>query len=315
MKLLDQVRESIRLKHYSIKTEKAYVGWIKRFIIFHNKKHPKDMGETEIREYLSHLAIKLNVSSSTQNQAFNAILFLYKRILKIELPELNGIERAKKGKRLPVVFTDSEAKEVLSNMKGTNRLMASLLYGTGMRLSEVLRLRIKDVIFNRNEIIIREAKGNKDRITILPASLIKPLKVQIDRVKALHQQDLLDGYGEVYLPDALERKYPNYSKSLGWQYVFPSPHISKDPRTEKMRRHHIHESILQKAVKAAISKTGFKQPAGCHTFRHSFATELLNRNYDIRTVQELLGHKDIRTTMIYTHVLNKGGMGVKSPLD
>ena len=248
-------------------------------------------------------------------ESFRGILFLYKRILKIELPELNGIERAKKGKRLPVVFTDAEAKEVLSNMKGANRLMASLLYGTGMRLSEVLRLRVKDVIFSRNEIIVREGKGNKDRVTLLPESLISPLKVQIDRVKALHQQDLLDGYGEVYLPDALERKYPNAPKSIGWQYVFPSPHISKDPRSGKMQRHHIHESILQKAVKKAVSKTGFNQPASCHTFRHSFATELLNKNYDIRTVQELLGHKDIRTTMIYTHVLNKSGMGVKSPLD
>ena len=314
-KLLALVRESLRLKHYSIRTEDAYVNWIKRYIIFQNKTHPSKLSEKHIREFLSYLAIKKKVAPSTQNQAFNAIIYLYKNVLKIELGELDDIERAKQQKKIPVVFSPAEAKSVLANMNGVNKLMASLLYGTGMRLMECIRLRVKDVDFSNNRIIVRDGKGNKDRVTILPETLIDILKLQIKRVKIIHEQDLLDGFGSVYLPYAIERKYPSAEKSFGWQYLFPASKISKDPRTDKIHRHHINESVLQKAVKSAIQKIKFKQPASCHTFRHSFATHLLANGYDIRTVQELLGHENVKTTMIYTHVLNKGGLAVRSPLD
>ena len=314
-KLLDLVRESLRLKHYSIRTEEAYVNWIKRYILFHNKIHPSKLSETHIRQYLSHLAIKQKVAASTQNQAFNALIYLYKHVLKIELGELDDIERAKRRRKIPVVFSPAEAKNVLSNMSGINKLMASLLYGTGMRLMECVRLRVKDIDFSNNRIIVRDGKGGKDRITILPETLIDILKLQIKRVKLTHEQDLLDGFGSVYLPYAIERKYPSAEKSFGWQYLFPSSKNSKDPRSNKIHRHHIHESILQKAVKSAIGKIKFEQPASCHTFRHSFATHLLANGYDIRTVQELLGHENVKTTMIYTHVLNKGALAVRSPLD
>jgi len=314
-KLLDLVRESLRLKHYSIRTEDAYVNWIKRYIIFQNKTHPSKLSEKHIREFLSYLAIKKKVAPSTQNQAFNAIIYLYKNVLKIELGELDDIERAKQQKKIPVVFSPAEAKSVLANMSGVNKLMASLLYGTGMRLMECIRLRVKDVDFSNNRIIVRDGKGNKDRVTILPETLIDILKLQIKRVKIIHEQDLLDGFGSVYLPYAIERKYPSAEKSFGWQYLFPASKNSKDPRTGKIHRHHINESVLQKAVKSAIQKIKFKQPASCHTFRHSFATHLLANGYDIRTIQELLGHENVKTTMIYTHVLNKGGLAVRSPLD
>ena len=314
-KLLDLVRESLRLKHYSIRTEDAYVNWIKRYIIFQNKTHPSKLSEKHIREFLSYLAIKKKVAPSTQNQAFNAIIYLYKNVLKIELGELDDIERAKQQKKIPVVFSPAEAKSVLANMNGVNKLMASLLYGTGMRLMECIRLRVKDVDFSNNRIIVRDGKGNKDRVTILPETLIDILKLQIKRVKIIHEQDLLDGFGSVYLPYAIERKYPSAEKSFGWQYLFPASKNSKDPRTGKIHRHHINESVLQKAVKSAIQKIKFKQPASCHTFRHSFATHLLANGYDIRTIQELLGHENVKTTMIYTHVLNKGGLAVRSPLD
>ncbi len=314
-KILESVRESIRLKHYSIRTEEAYVNWIKRYILFHNKTHPAELSEIHIREFLSHLAIKQKVSASTQNQAFNAIIYLYKNVLKIELDDIGVIERAKRNRKIPVVFSPAEAKSVLNNMNGVNKLMASLLYGTGMRLMECVRLRIKDIDFSNNRIIVRDGKGSKDRVTILPEKLIDILKVQIKRVKLLHQQDLLDGFGSVYLPDALSRKYPSAERSIGWQYLFPSSKLSKDPRSNKIQRHHVHESVLQKSVKNAIKKVKFQQPASCHTFRHSFATHLLENGYDIRTVQELLGHANVKTTMIYTHVLNKGGLAVKSPLD
>jgi len=314
-KILDLVRESIRLKHYSIRTEEAYVNWIKRYILFHNKEHPADLSEGHIRKFLSHLALKQKVAASTQNQALNAIVYLYKNILKIELGDLGSIERAKRSRSIPVVFSPPEVKNVLSNMSGVNKLMASLLYGTGMRLMECVRLRIKDVDFSNNQILVRDGKGNKDRVTILPEKLKEILKIQIKRVKLTHQQDLLEGFGTVHLPNALAKKYPSAGKSIGWQYLFPAPKRSKDPRSDKTHRHHIHESVLQKAVSTAIKKTKIEKPASCHTFRHSFATHLLENGYDIRTVQELLGHANVKTTMIYTHVLNKGGMAVKSPLD
>lgn len=314
-KILDLVRESIRLKHYSIRTEEAYVNWIKRYILFHNKKHPVDLSEVHIRKYLSHLAVKQKVAASTQNQALNAIVYLYKNILKIELGDLGTIERAKRSRSIPVVFSQTEAKNVLDNMSGVNKLMASLLYGTGMRLMECVRLRIKDVDFGNNQILVRDGKGNKDRITVLPEKLKEILKIQIKRVKLTHQQDLLEGFGTVHLPNALSKKYPSAGKSIGWQFIFPASKVSKDPRSDKVHRHHIHESLLQKAVNKAIKKTKIEKPASCHTFRHSFATHLLENGYDIRTVQDLLGHANVKTTMIYTHVLNKGGLAVKSPLD
>jgi len=314
-KILDLVRESIRLKHYSIRTEEAYVNWIKRYILFHNKTHPAELSEVHIRKFLSNLAIKQKVAASTQNQALNSIVYLYKNILKIELGDLGSIERAKRSRSLPVVFSSAEVKNVLENMSGLNKLMASLLYGTGMRLMECVGLRIKDVDFGNNQIIVRDGKGNKDRITVLPEKLKDILKIQIKRVKLTHHQDLLEGFGAVKLPNALSKKYPSAGKSIGWQYLFPASKRSKDPRSDKIYRHHIHESVLQKAVAKAVKKTKFEKPASCHTFRHSFATHLLENGYDIRTVQELLGHSNVKTTMIYTHVLNKGGLAVKSPLD
>jgi len=314
-KLLDQVRDVIRLKHYSIRTEETYVMWIRRFILFHKKRHPSEMGEQEISEFLTHLAVKKRVASSTQNQALNAIVFLYREILKRDLGEIRNIQWAKRPTRLPVVFTRDEAKAVLDHMEGTTWLMASLLYGSGLRLMECLRLRVKDVDFTYQQIIVRDAKGAQDRVTILPTSLIEPLKSHLKRVRTLHEKDVKDGFGEVYLPYALERKYRNANKQWGWQYVFPSSRRSKDPRTGVIRRHHIAETVLQRAVRIAVRAAGMVKPGSCHTFRHSFATHLLEDGYDIRTVQELLGHKDVSTTMVYTHVIQKGGKGVRSPLD
>lgn len=314
-KLLDQVRNAARLHHLSIRTEEAYVHWIKRFILFHNKRHPRDMRAAEIQEFLSHLATHKDVASSTQNQALSALLFLYRQVLKVDVAHLDDLVRAKRPSKLPVVFTRDEAHAVLSELSGLYWLMASLLYGSGLRLMECLRLRVKDIDFQSNQIFIRDGKGEKDRVTILPQSLIKPLKLQMAKARLLHQEDMASGFGEVYLPYALDRKYPNAAKEWGWQYVFPSPKLSIDPRSAKRRRHHISEDVLQKVVKAAIRKAGISKSASCHTFRHSFATHLLEDGYDIRTVQELLGHADVRTTMIYTHVLNRGGKAVRSPLD
>jgi integron integrase len=314
-KLLDQVRDMIRLKHYSIRTEETYVMWIRRFILFHKKRHPGDMGEQEISEFLTHLAVKKRVALSTQNQALNAIVFLYREILKRALGEMRDIQWAKRPARLPVVFTRDEAKAVLDHIEGTRWLMASLLYGSGLRLMECLRLRVKDVDFTYQQIIVRDAKGDQDRVTILPASLSEPLRSHLKKVRALHEKDLEDGFGEVYLPYALERKYRNANRQWGWQYVFPSSRRSKDPRTGVIRRHHIAETVLQRAVRIAVRAAGLVKPGSCHTFRHSFATHLLEDGYDIRTVQELLGHKDVSTTMIYTHVIQKGGKGIRSPLD
>ena len=312
--LLEQVRDIIRIKHYSIRTENAYIDWIKRFISFH-KRHPKHMGAQEIEEFLSHLATELNVSSSTQNQAFNAILFLYRNVLKIELNERIDALRAKKPRRVPTVLTKAEAMEVINMMTGTHKLMLGLLYGSGLRLMECIRLRVKDIDFGKNEIIIRDAKGMQGRVTVLPGKVKSSLKNHLKRVKQLYENDLAKGYGRVYLPFALERKYPHANREWSWQYVFPSKSLSKDPRSGKARRHHIHESSLNRAIKNVVKLAGINKPVSCHAFRHSFATHLLKDGYDIRTVQELLGHKDVSTTMIYTHVLNRGGKGIISPLD
>ena len=314
-KLLDRLRAEIRLRHYSIRTEEAYADWARRFILFHGKRHPAQMGAEEIRDFLSHLAVERNVSASTQNQAKSALLFLYKEVLGVELPWLDEVISAKKGKRLPVVLTQTEVHRLLGGTSGTTGLVIALLYGTGMRLLEGLRLRVKDVEFTRREIIVREGKGNKDRVTVLPENLILPLKAHLEKVKALHARDLEAGFGAVYLPDALAVKYRNAAKSWGWQYVFPSSVRSIDPRSGAERRHHVHEHSVQRAVREAAKLAGIHKPVSPHTLRHSFATHLLQAGYDIRTVQELLGHKDVTTTMIYTHVLNKGGRGVVSPLD
>jgi integron integrase len=308
------MRDTIRRKHYSIRTEYAYLDWVKRFILFHGKRHPKEMGEKEITQFLNHLAVDRKVAASTQNQALSAILLLYKQVLGREEIELEGLTRAKRPERLPVVFTQREVQAVIRRMEDVPRLFAAVLYGSGLRIMEGLRLRIQDLEFDKYQIMVRNGKGGKDRDTILPESLIQPLKRHIEKVRQIHQQDLDEGFGEVYLPYALARKYPNAPKEWGWQYVFPADKLSKDPRSEMTRRHHIHEARMQKAVKKAVIAAEVHKNASCHTFRHSFATHLLEDGYDIRTVQELLGHKDVRTTMIYTHVMNKGPMGVKSPL-
>ena len=313
-KLLDQVRQAIRSKHYSIRTEEAYVGWIKRFIFFHGKRHPKEMGRPEIEAFLSHLAVEQKVSASTQNQALNALLFLYRDILKQPFDGLD-CTRAKRPQKMPVVLTKSEIQRLFNAMEGTSRLLARLLYGTGMRLMEAIRLRIKDVDFEKHQIVIRDGKGMKDRVTMLPESLARDLAVHLEGVKQLHEADLRKGLGQVYLPFALQQKYPNAGREWYWQYCFPAKSLSEDPRSETVRRHHISENGLQKAVKDAVRKANILKPASCHTLRHSFATHLLENGYDIRTVQELLGHKDVATTQIYTHVLNKPGLGVRSPLD
>jgi integron integrase len=314
-RLLDQVRQCIRLRHMSMKTEESYVYYIREFILFHNKRHPKDMGVEEIRTYLSHLAVEKNVAASTQNVARNALLFLYKQVLEIDLPFIDGIKPAKQPERVPVVFTRSEVKSILANLDGVHHLMASLLYGSGLRLTECLNLRVKDIDFEYQQIIVRDGKGQKDRVTMLPSSTVELLKLQLEKAKALHNLDLTEGYGTVYLPYALERKYPNANKEWALKFVFPANNRSKDPRSGVIRRHHIYPDSLQRAVKTAIRQAGITKHGSCHTFRHSFATHLLEDGYDIRTVQELLGHKDVRTTMVYTHVLNRGGRGVRSPLD
>ena len=314
-RLLEQVRQLIRIRHYSIRTEETYVQWIRRYIVFHGKRHPKDMGSEELTQFLSDLAIRGKVSASTQNQALNAILFLYRDVLQIQLPWLENVQRAKKPQHLPVVLTRNEVRAVLAQLEGTPWLMAGLIYGSGLRLLECLRLRVKDLEFQPPQIIVRDAKGQKDRITALPHKLIDPLRSHLAKTKHLHEKDVNDGYGHVYLPFALARKYPSADREWGWQYVFPSSRRSIDPRSNVERRHHAAEDALQRAVKQAIRSAGLVKPASVHTLRHSFATHLLESGYDIRTVQELLGHSDVRTTMIYTHVLNRGGKGVVSPLD
>jgi len=314
-KLLDRVRERIRLKHYSIRTEQSYVQWVRRYILHHGKRHPMEMGAPEVEAFLTHLAVEGRVSASTQNQARSALLFLYKEVLGVELPWLDNVEQAKKPKRLPVVLDQDEVRNLVAQLAGVHWLVAVLLYGSGLRLMEALRLRVQDVDIKRREIVVREGKGFKDRVTMLPELAVKPLQLHLHAVKALHEKDLAEGFGEVYLPYALERKYPNAGRSWGWQYVFPSGNRSVDPRSGQTRRHHIDEQTIQRAVKQAARNAGIVKPATPHTLRHSFATHLLQNGQDIRTVQELLGHEDVSTTMIYTHVLNKGGRGVTSPLD
>ncbi|MBK8726005.1 MAG: integron integrase [Holophagaceae bacterium] len=314
-RLLDQVREAIRVRHMSLRTEEAYVDWVRRFILHHGKRHPKDMGAEEVEAFLTHLAVERSVSASTQNQAKAALLFLYREVLKIELPWLKELIQAKRSERLPVVLTPGEVRAVLDQMDGQMGLVASLLYGTGMRLLEGLRLRVKDVEFSRLEVIVREGKGNKDRVTMLPERLAAPLKAHLEKARALHKQDLKEGLGEVFLPDALAVKYKAAARSWGWQWVFPSGALSVDPRSGLTRRHHLHAESVQRAVREAARAAEIPKPVTPHVLRHSFATHLLMAGHDIRTVQELLGHKDVETTMIYTHVLNRGGKGVPSPLD
>jgi len=314
-KLLDQVRDTIRLKHYSIRTEQAYTDWIRRFILFHNKRHPRDMSEEEVAQFLTHLARDGNVAASTQNQALSALLFLYKDVLKQEIGWLDRVERAKKPPKLPVVLPPGEVQRIFAHLSGVEKLMASLLYGSGLRLMECVRLRVKDVDFAYAQITVRDGKGARDRVTMLPVNLARLLRRHLVKAKTQHEQDLEDGFGSVHLPFALARKFPNAEREWAWQYVFPSSRLSIDPRTGKKQRHHMAEGILQVAVKKAVRASGIAKPATCHSLRHSFATHLLENGYDIRTVQELLGHKDVSTTMIYTHVLNKPGLGVKSPLD
>ena len=314
-RLLDQVRDKIRLKHYSIRTEQAYTDWVKRFVLFHKKRHPKDMSAGEVEQFLTHLAVAGKVSASTQNQAKSALLFLYRDVLSIDLPWLDEVVAAKAGKRLPVVLTVQETQRLLERVEDTSGLIARLLYGSGMRVMEGVRLRVKDVDFQRRELIVREGKGNKDRVTMLPQSLIEPLQQHLLRVKTLHERDLEAGFGNVYLPFALERKYPAAGREWHWQYVFPAAKRSIDPRSDVERRHHVSDQAVQRAVRQAARDANLTKPVTPHTLRHSFATHLLQSGYDIRTVQELLGHKDVQTTMIYTHVLNRGGRGVVSPLD
>jgi len=315
LRLLDRVRVEIRRRNLSPRTEEAYVAWVRRYILFHEKRHPADMGEAEIARFLSGLATQGRVSASTQNQALSALLFLYQEVLGGRLDWMKGIVRAKRPERLPVVLTRAEVRAILDRLQGDCWLMASLLYGAGLRLMECARLRVKDIDFSRNEITVRDGKGGKDRVTLLPARLRDPLAAHLDRVRRTHQADLAHGAGHVELPGALARKYPNAGREWAWQWVFPATRFYRDPATGHRRRHHLHESVLQRTVKDAVRQAGLTKPATCHTLRHSFATHLLEGGYDIRTIQELLGHSDVSTTMIYTHVLNRGGRGVRSPLD
>jgi integron integrase len=315
-KLLDQVRHRIRARHYSRRTEKAYVHWIRRYIFFHDKHHPADMGAPEVTAFLTALAVHDRVTASTQNQALSALLFfLYREVLGVELPWLDDLVRAKRPTHLPVVLTREEVRALISRLDGVPRLMTVLLYGAGLRLLECCRVRIKDVDFTTNHITIRDGKGGKDRTTMLPAAVKAELADHIERVRHQHEADLRRGWGWVELPFALARKYPNAGRDWSWQWVFPATRIYVDGVTGQRRRHHLHESVLQRAVKDAVRRADIAKPASCHTFRHSFATHLLEDGHDIRTVQELLGHRDVSTTLIYTHVLNRGPSAVRSPAD
>ena len=314
-KLMDRMHDTLQSRHYSPRTEKAYCQWVKRYIRFHNIRHPDEMGETEINAFLTHLAVEEKVSSSTQNQALAALLFLYRYVLDRPLGDLGDVIRARKPRHVPVVMTPEEVSSVLNELDGEMRLMASMLYGSGLRLSECLRLRVQDLDFDRGEITVRNGKGAKDRVTMLPESLKEPLKKHLVGVRVTHRRDLADGWGRVEMPSALDRKYPNAPSEWRWQWVFPQQTRWKNAQTGEQGRHYLHETILQRAVKEAVRRSDVAKHVGCHTFRHSFATHLLQAGYDIRTIQELLGHKSVSTTMIYTHVLNKGGQGVRSPFD
>lgn len=314
-RLMPRLREAFRFRRYSLKTEKAYVQWIKRYIHFHGKRHPEEMGATEVTAFLNYLANARHVAAATQNQALAALLFLYREVFEVQLPWLDGIVRAKTTKRLPTVLTRSETQSVLSQLSGTRLLMVSLLYGAGLRLNECLSLRVKDLDLTRAKLIVREGKGNKDRVTLLPRSLIAPLSAHLEKVKALHSADLARGFGEAPMPLALAGKYPKAGLLWAWQFVFPSTQHCRDPYTGRMVRFHIHEKTLQRAVKEAARRAGISRPVGCHTFRHAFATHLLEAGHNIRVVQELMGHKDVETTMIYTHVMNSSMAAVQSPAD
>ena len=315
LRLLDRVRDKIRVKHYSIRTEQAYLDWIKRFILFHGKRHPSELGAPEVEAFLTHLAVAGKVAASTQNQAKSALLFLYKEVLGTELPWLGDVAKARTPVRLPVVLTRQEVAGVLERLRGTHHLIGCLLYGTGMRIMEGVRLRVKDVEFSRREIVVRDGKGGKDRMAMLPRAIECLVHRQLERVRDLHATDLEAGFGAVWLPHALARKYPNAACEWGWQYMFPAAKRSVDPRGGGLHRHHVGDQAFQRAMRQAVLDAGIAKPATPHTLRHSFATHLLESGYDIRTVQELLGHSDVATTMIYTHVLNRGGRGVVSPLD
>ncbi|NOY63775.1 MAG: integron integrase [Gammaproteobacteria bacterium] len=311
---MDQVRDTIRVRHYSIRTEKSYITWIKQFILFHNKRHPSEMREQEVGEFLTYLAVQRNVAASTQNQALNAIAFLYKHVLRKPLSAIDGVVRTRKPARLPTVLTMQEVRDVLTQLQGMHWLEGCLLYGSGLRLMECIRLRVMHLDFSHRAILVIDGKGSKDRVVTMPDDLIIPLERHLQAVKNVHTKDLSDGYGAVYLPHALAKKYPKAAKEWGWQYVFPASRRSADPRTGEIRRHHMNEKSLQRAMKNAVRSADIDKPASCHTLRHSFATHLLERGMDIRTVQEQLGHSDVRTTQIYTHVIQRGGNAVLSPL-
>lgn len=313
--LYQTCREEIRRRHLSWKTEKSYIGWIKRYILFHGGNHPRDLGKDGVRDFLSFLASDRDVSPSTQNQALNALVFLYREVLKISIDDMSGIQWAKPREHIPVVLTQTEVAGIIRRTFGTKKLIISLLYGAGLRLNEALRLRVKDIEFESKRLIIRDSKSSKDRIVMLPKITEDGLKLQIEFAKNLHLRDLENGHGTVALPYALERKYPNLNRAFHWQYVFPSKNLSKCPRSGVIRRHHLYPSLLQKYLKEIVNKLEIKKHVTCHTFRHSFATHLLDDGYDIRTIQQLLGHKDLKTTMIYTHVTGSKGVGTKSPLD
>jgi integron integrase len=309
------MREAMRVRHYSRHTEDTYCQWVKRYIYFHGVRHPGEMAEPEINAFLTHLAVEEHVSASTQTQALSALLFLYRKVLGVDIGALGDIVRARKQRRLPVVLSRDEVRDVLVELEGDSRLMVALMYGTGLRLMECLRLRVQDIDFDRNEIVVRRGKGDKDRVTMLPEALRDELREHLRLVNAIHRRDIAEGWGRVPLPDALAAKYPGAGREWAWQWVFPQSRRWKDVQTGEQGRHHVDPSILQRQVKAAARRANIPKRVSCHTFRHSFATHLLESGYDIRTIQELLGHKDVRTTMVYTHVLNRGGAGVRSPLD
>lgn len=314
-RLLEEVRRRLRVKHYSLRTEQAYVAWVRQFILANGKQHPRRLGGAEVERFLTYLAVERGVSAGTQNQALSALLFLYREVLGVKLPWMDAVVRAKRSQRVPTVLSREEMQRLLASMDGMPWLIASLLYGTGMRLMECLRLRIKDVDFSRHEIVVRDGKGGKDRRTVLPRSLEEPLRREIEKNRVLHASDVAEGFGQAWLPHALARKYPRAARELGWQYVFPSSQRSRDPRDGAVRRHHLDDAVLSRAMKRAAGRARILKPLGAHTMRHSFATHLLESGYDIRTVQELLGHSDVATTQIYTHVLGRGASAVLSPLD